>query len=510
MTAPGPSPAPVDVCLLLEGTYPYTPGGVSSWVHDLVGGLAPLTFHVVSLLPGTTVPARNYTLPANIAGLSHVFVRSLPAGPRRIRHADRLFAALAKPMARIQEDGGLRDIAAVSLALEPHRRRIGSRVLLNSRSAWDLLHSMYRAAYASNSFLDYFWAWRCLQEGLFSVMLAPLPPARVYHTVSTGFAGLLAARARIETGRPALVTEHGIYTNERRVEIAMANWLHEAPADGTDPETRSGSLADFWIRTFVSYSRACYEACDPIVTLFEGNQRLQAEDGAPPGRLRVIPNGVDVRRYADLAATRRPHPPTIALIGRIVPIKDIKTFLRACALLRRSVPGLRAWLLGSGSEDPAYAAECRDMVRHLGLEDTVTFHGQVRLDDHLAEIDVLVLTSISEAQPLAILEAGAAGIPVVATDVGSCRDLILGHRSESPSLGPGGTVTRLADPAATARGAERLLTDPAWRDACSLAIRRRVGLHYDQRAIERRYRDLYTELIARPSQPRVPDPEEAR
>lgn len=492
-------PAPSDVCLLLEGTYPYTHGGVSTWVHDLVGALGDLTFRIVALLPGREAPEPRYELPRNVTGVSRVFVRSLSPGSRRGPSPRRLVDALRPPLLRLQEgEGGLREIAGISRALGPHRGAVGARQLLDSPAAWGLLGEMCRASYEGHPFLDYFWAWRCLQEGLFSAMLAPLPPARVYHTVSTGYAGLLAARARIETGRPVLLTEHGIYTNERRVEIAMADWLHETPAAGFDVAAGRRTLGDFWTRNFASYARACYEACDPIVTLFEGNQRFQRADGAPPERLRVIPNGIDFPRFARLWERARPHPPTIALIGRIVPIKDIKTFLRACALLRRAIPGLQAWLLGSADEDPGYAQECRALAEHLGLADTVTFHGQVRIEDRLAEVDVVVLTSISEAQPLVILEAGAAGIPIVATDVGSCRELILGRPSETPTLGPGGAVTRLADPSAVAEEVGRLLTDPAWRASCSRAIQERVRLRYNKPDIERTYRELYGALLAAP------------
>ena len=492
-------PARVDVCLLLEGTYPFTPGGVSAWVHDLVCGLDDLTFRIVALLPGRRVPRRCYDPPPNVAGIDVVFVRDLPPGARRVPRMSRLFAGIDPPLQAFQCGARLADLAALGAALAPLRPRLGRRILLDSRPAWDLVLRMYRARHAECSFLDYFWAWRCLHEGLFSMMLAPLPPARVYHTVSTGYAGLLAARARVETGRPALLTEHGIYTNERRVEIAMADWLHETPAATLAPDRPARNLGDFWIDTFINYSRVCYEACDPILTLFEGNQRFQVEDGAAPDRLRIVPNGVDAERYAALWRTAPPHPPTVALAGRVVPIKDVKTFIRACAQVRRTVPSLRAWILGSAAEEPGYADECVALVRHLGLEGTVVFAGQVRMEEYLPQIDVLVLTSISEAQPLVILEAGAAGVPIVATDVGACRELILGRAGESPPLGPGGAVTPLADPAATAAAVARLLGDPAWRASCSRAIQERVRREYTKTASRQAYRDLYRQLIETPA-----------
>ena len=251
-------------------------------------------------------------------------------------------------------------------------------------------------------------------------------------------------------------------------------------------------------RAFRSFSRACYEACDPIVTLYEGNTVLQIEDGAQRARLRVIPNGIDLARYGAPQREAGPRPPTVALIGRVVPIKDVKTFLRAAARLRDSIPELRALVLGPLDEDSGYVGQCRTLVDHLGLGGTVTFTGRVTLTDYLPQIDVVVLTSLSEAQPLVILEAGAAGIPSVATDVGACREMILGRSDEAPSLGAGGVVTPVANPAATAEAMARLLGDVAFRERCSRTIQARVQRHYDKADLDRRYRALYAELIATP------------
>src|SRR5581483_346526 len=135
--------------------------------------------------------------------------------------------------------------------------------------------------------------------------------------------------------------------------------------------------------------------------------------------------------------------PTVALIGRVVPIKDVKTFIRACGLLQQQIIELEALVMGPLDEDKEYAEECREYARQQGLESTITFTGKVNVLDYLGRIDVIVLTSISEGQPLVILEAGAAGIPSVATDVGACREIIMGREDEQPALGQGGVVTTL-------------------------------------------------------------------
>jgi polysaccharide biosynthesis protein PelF len=140
-------------------------------------------------------------------------------------------------------------------------------------------------------------------------------------------------------------------------------------------------------------------------------------------------------------------------------------------------------------------------VAHLGLQGTFEFTGRVRLHDHLGRVDAIALTNISEAQPLVLLEAGAAGVPSVATDVGSCRDIIEGRADEDPPLGPGGVVTPLADPAATAKGLADLLLDPELRARCGAAIRRRTERYYNKKVVDWIYRELYEAHLALPDRP---------
>jgi glycosyltransferase involved in cell wall biosynthesis len=214
--------------------------------------------------------------------------------------------------------------------------------------------------------------------------------------------------------------------------------------------------------------------------------------------MRVIPNGIDVARFATIARARGPQRPTVALIGRVVPIKDIKTFIRACGLLQPHIIDLEALVMGPLDEDEDYARECRDYARELGLERTITFTGKVDLADYLGRIDVIALTSISEGQPLVLLEAGAAGIPAVATDVGACREIILGREDETPRLGAGGVVTALSSPAATAEALMRLLTDSECYTSCSAAMRERVRRYYDKAGMLAAYREIYARLMAAP------------
>ena len=487
-----------DICLILEGAYPFIAGGVSSWTHDLVKAHPDLTFHLVALSADRTPKPLRFDLPPNVIQMTEI---GLQQSERRLaggRGVERMIAEIADPLGRLFSVGGLEEVRGVLAALRRHPRTATRAALMNSEPAFEMLRRMYETSVPGSSFLNYFWSWRSLAGGLFSVLLAELPRARVYHTISTGYAGLLMARAVLETGRPGLLTEHGIYTNERRVEIAMADWLADKVPGSLGIEARRRDLRDVWIEAFTGYSRTCYEACDRITTLYTGNQVLQLRDGAPPDRLVVIPNGIDYDGFSAIPRDDSPRPPTVALIGRAVPIKDVKTYIRAAAILRELVPGVRVLLLGPTDEDQAYFRECEEMVAHLGLQDTFEFTGRVRLHDYLGRVDAIALTSISEAQPLVLLEAGAAGVPSVTTDVGSCRDIIEGRADEDPPLGPGGFVTPLADPLATAKGLADILLDPALRARCGEAIRRRTERYYNKKVVDRIYRELYEAHLCLP------------
>ena len=483
-----------DICLILEGTYPYVSGGVASWTHDLITRQSHLNFHILCILPKDASTELKYTLPSNVTGLSHIVLQDLPEG-KNVRQSTlhQLFGQLEAPLTAITNGGGLDAFAEIHGILKSYGH-LGAEALLNSRSAWEIITRMYQRDYDESSFLDYFWSWRALVGGLMSVLLADLPDAKVYHAMSTGYAGLMAARAKLETGRSVVLTEHGIYTNERLIEIASADWLEETASKALTIDETRRNLRDFWSDSFSSYARICYEAADEIVTLYTGNQRMQLADGADRKKLSIIPNGVDLTRFANITAQEHANP-TIALIGRVVPIKDIKTFLRAISLLAEQMPDIRAMIIGGYEEDPEYYLECRQMLAYLGLEKIVTFTGQVDVREYLKVIDIVVLSSISEAMPLVVLEAGAAGIPVVATDAGACREILYGSPEESPNLGQGGIVTPLSNPMAIAEGCFALLTDFDRYQRMSAAIKARITQYYDKNKEYQAYRDLYAQAM---------------
>ena len=276
----------------------------------------------------------------------------------------------------------------------------------------------------------------------------------------------------------------------------MANWIGDQTETGLALDRADYDLRDLWIKAFQSYTKACYNACNPIISLYGANSLAQKRLGAPGERLKIIPNGIDPGRFANRPDERDPVYPLVALIGRVVPIKDIKTYIRAAAQVHARVPNARFVVMGPEDEDKDYAADCRALVAELGIDHVFEFTGMVDIADWMPKIDVLVLTSLSEAQPLVILEGGICGIPVVAPDVGSCRDLIEG--TTRGEVRHGGIVTALVDPEDTARAITKLLRDPELRDRMGADLRERIVRDYDRNSVIAQYRDLYQQLGAVP------------
>src|SRR5690606_19530174 len=145
---------------------------------------------------------------------------------------------------------------------------------------------------------------------------------------------------------------------------------------------------------------------------------------------------------------------------------------KACHAALHKV-ALEVEIIGPAGEDPIYAERCRTLVEQLGRGESIRFVGPRPAAEIYRELDVVLLTSHSEGQPLVILEAYAAGIPVVATDVGACREMIEGRTLADRQLGPSGIVTHIASPDETAAALVRLARDPALRHKMGAAGRRR-------------------------------------
>jgi polysaccharide biosynthesis protein PelF len=503
--------ADADVCLLLEGTFPFVRGGVSTWVNEMIRAYPTRRFAIVfigSCVDDYAGPV--YDLPDNVVHFeTHYLYERQAADALRTRKRDgdaRAFERSAQLHAALRARGQDVDVGALMVDLIPmlgEKGGLSEEQFLTSRRAWDYIVDQYEEHCSDPSFTDYFWTVRIMHKPLWQLarVAQRLIDARVYHTVSTGYAGFLGALAHYRTGRPLLVSEHGIYTKERKIDLLQTKWIRDNRGAFERDISQVSYFRELWVRFFEALGKLAYDASDHIVALYEGNRQRQITDGALAERTRNIPNGIDVERYGALVERRKPGPRrVIALIGRVVPIKDIKTFIRAVFIASRAMPDIEGWIVGPEEEDAAYAQECRALAQTLDSGAHVRFLGFQRLDEILPQVSLVALSSISEALPLVVLEGFAAGVPAITTDVGACRQLIEGLGPEDKALGSAGAVVPIANPTAFADATVALLGDDARWEAAQRAGIERVRRHYTKKQMIDSYRALYDQLSAAPEQ----------
>jgi glycosyltransferase involved in cell wall biosynthesis len=243
---------------------------------------------------------------------------------------------------------------------------------------------------------------------------------------------------------------------------------------------------------FLAVERALGRVTDRLIALTPTEAATAAESGiVPPRRIVTIPNGVVSaqipRRERALEVRRREGwegAPVVGTLARMTPQKRPDVWLRTAARIAQARPDVRfAWIWG-GEQEQAVRAQARE----LGLEDRVRFLGY-RPDarELIAAFDVFLLTSAFEGLPYSLIEAMAAGVPVVATDVVGTRDVV--RPGETGLLAPAG------DAPALATHVLHLLAAPAQAHRLAAAGRADVLARYSVAEMVRRTAELYRSLL---------------
>jgi glycosyltransferase involved in cell wall biosynthesis len=254
-----------------------------------------------------------------------------------------------------------------------------------------------------------------------------------------------------------------VHTHMYASAVAAAIAVNETPVPLVLHEHSEATWRDSRSR---AVARAAYARSVAVVAVSAAiGRRLVDVDGVPPHKIHVLPNALPPQpeRVATAIATLR-HGPLVGAVARLEPEKGIEVFVRAAAQLRRVVPSCRFVIVGDGSQRAALqqlAAQLDVRIAFLGF----------RIDGPalVGALDLLVVPSFSEGTPLVILEAMAAGVPVVATAVGGIPEQV---RAEHEAL-----LVPPGDPGALAAACSRVLHDPELARRLTAAAHRRMPRH---------------------------------
>ncbi|MFI0980668.1 GT4 family glycosyltransferase PelF [Streptomyces sp. NPDC021093] len=472
-----PHPGAVRVTLLTEGTYPHSHGGVSVWCDQLVTGMPDLAFDVIAVT-GTGREPLAWELPAHVREpVSVPMWGPAPGGSApRGRRLRRLLAAYEQFLTALldpgSEDGfgpALYELAHAARdgALSPALR--GDAAIRVLTDVWNRPGLPVREA--GPTVHDAVTATGLLEHALRPLAARP-PESGVSHAVSGGVAVLPGLAGLQLHGVPLLLTEHGVYLRERYLGYRTAPYRWPVKAV---------LLGFFRLLAEETYRRAA------LITPGNRYNRLWEEQGgAAPELIRTVYNGVDPAAFPH--AGPEPAGPTLSWAGRVDPIKDLETLIRAFAEVRAQLPAAKLRLFGGtprGGE--AYRERCEELAASLGQGDAVTFEGRVEdIKDAYAAGNVVMLSSISEGFPFTLIEAMSCGRATVSTDVGGVRE----------AVGDAGLVVPPRDPSAMAAAALELLRDPQRRAGMGEAARLRVIEQFTLRQTVETFRAIYVDLAS--------------
>jgi glycosyltransferase involved in cell wall biosynthesis len=444
------------ITMITEGTYPHGFGGVSVWCDQLVRGMPEHEFSLVAIA-ASAADQVVWSLPRNVTSLSTIALwggsaaRRTPGArnalPRRLSGGliDSLLDTSAGAQGRFSDvlrelfEFGQRGNRGVVLATAATVRLLSDAWADTWPTPADSVPSTHDAVTALH-LLDHF--------------LRPLshPPARgdVAHSVANGLGVLPALAAKWRYDTPVMVTEHGVYLREQYLQNRDSPYRWPVKA-----------LHLAFMRRLCTLG---YHAATAITPGNVYNRRWEELLGADPARIRTVYNGVDPAHFPALEG--EPDIPTISWLGRVDPIKDLETLLRAFAIVVRELPAARLRLFGSppaGRE--AYLQRCQALAASLGIEKAVTFEGRVgNVRDAYAAGSIVVLSSVSEGFPYSLIEAMTCGRACVATNVGGVTE----------AVGETGIVVPPRSPAPMAQACLSLLRDNGLRHRLAAAARVRA------------------------------------
>jgi glycosyltransferase involved in cell wall biosynthesis len=466
------------VTMLTEGTYPHVQGGVSTWCDQLVRGMPDVDFHVVSLTGSGREPV-TWELPRNVYDHTVVPLWGAPDGTRTTRWGrrekrafratyERFLLSFLDPAAE-EGDFGRELFAFAALAREGR--------LTAALSSEDALRTLMRVwtmphldtAHARPTLHDALIATDLLDH-LLRPLGARIPDGSIAHAVSSGLATLPALAAKHFDGAPFLLTEHGIYLRERYLgyRSAAQRWPVKALLLGFYRELNSLG----------------YREADLITPCNQYNRRWEERGGADPERIRTVYNGVDPQLFPH--AGPEPETPTLSWAGRIDPIKDLETLIRAYAICRAEIPALRLRLFGGVPEGgEPYRTTLEKLAAELGVTDGITYEGRISdVARAYGAGSVVMLSSISEGFPFSIIEAMSCGRTTVSTNVGGVRE----------AVGDTGLVVPPREPEAMAKATLELLRDDRRRAELGELSRQRVIDQFTLRRSVEGFRRIYEEL----------------
>jgi len=280
-----------------------------------------------------------------------------------------------------------------------------------------------------------------------------------------------------------LVHSHGYksnlygYLGARAVKVPVVSTCHGWPG-----KTQA-------LRLYYTLDRLLLKRFDQVVAVSDAIGDTLREKRIAEERIERIDNGIDVERFANVPAERRQRAQRIdgtriGFVGRLAPEKGLVYLLTAAQSVVRQYPRVRFHLVGDGPDLPQLKA----LTKQLEIEDNIIFAGYSKdIRNALVEFDVFVLPSTTEGMPMALLEAMAAGTPVIASRVGAIPTIVIPNQT--------GLLVEPGDVRSLEAALLQYLRDPAFAGKMGASAAEMVHSRYSSAKMAQSYLDVYRRTI---------------
>ena len=424
------------VMLILEGTYPYNGGGVSTWAHLLCNLVKNVDFKLYSINASYENKSK-YELSPNISEVIQVPLWTPDEPYDYVSYGDEYYKTVGKKEWTIDEvvkkkfipifsellhliytdDIEISELDEVFKKLWLYFEDYDYKETMRSEPVWvayrDIISQYIVQDYNPDAALiDITIGLRWIYRFLIPLSITDVPKCDVAHLTLSGFPIIPALIAHYKYGTKIMLTEHGVFIRERL--LALNN--SEYPF--------------FLKRLLIQFSEAiaklAYYKSEAILSVNQFNIKWEKMYGADSEKISVIYNGID----SDLFKPQ-PKPahlrniPTVVAAARIFELKDIMTMIRSCAVVKEKIPQVQFLIYGDDTAVPEYTEACLKLIEELHLQENFKFMGP-RYDSHniFPEGDLSILTSISEGFPYTVIESMSCGVPVISTDVGGVKEAL--------------------------------------------------------------------------------------
>jgi glycosyltransferase involved in cell wall biosynthesis len=454
----------MEVCIISENGYPSSKGGVSEWCHSLINRMKNVQFKIFALSVERKLV---YRLPRNV---NDVMIKTIQSAHfldavDDDKHIDAIVNEVKPAML-----GHPLDCEKIIQLLK--KCKCEGEKLLGSNANWEAALKYYEKNFPHKPFIPFYFSWISLFYLLYKTLeiVDSVPRSNIYHSLNSGYAGLLGCLAKLGTKASLIVTEHGLYLKERKFELnnsEIPEWLH-----------------GMYTKFFESLVRTSYKYSDKITSVCQDHIKYQKEVEPNLKNLMVIHNGIDTKRFRNHKSLNENNRTkfNIGTITRITPIKGILTFIRAASHVLKEFNA--KFIIVGEVQDEEYFEDCQKLLEKLELESHVAFKGFQNSLDWYPQFDVFVLSSLSEGFPLTLLEALSCEVPCIATNVGGVSEIL-----DKDYLVQKWDAEGLADKISW------LLTNPEKRERIGIKGREIVESQFSLSKMVQEYHELYEAIV---------------